>query len=195
MVFVYGRILIFARKQMRAVRQGYKRTTGVNETYQPSPLVDRLRFKTNKNLNSSNINSNLNPNEIITLRIHKGKYSRSPSLPPRPPRPSTINSSNQTRSCPILFLNRLRKLRRTRTWSRFSREHKAAKVLGFVMGVFIACWLPFFVFLVLTGVFHLHIGYYQEILFRLFTWLGYTNSAVSFLSFFLSFSKVKSILI
>ncbi len=185
MVFVYGRILIAARKQMTAVRQGYKRTTGVNEICQPSPLVPRFRFKINKNLNSSsrisNINVtsnlNLNSNEIITLRIHKGKYSRSPSLPPLP---SKSSNSNQSRSFPILFLRRLTKLRRTRTWSRFSREHKAAKVLGFVMGVFIACWLPFFVFLLLTGVFHLHIGNYQQTLFRLFTWLGYTNSAVCF---------------
>jgi len=186
MVFVYVRILIAARKQMIAVRQGYKRTTGVNEICQPSPLVPRFRFRINKNLNSSskisNINNvtsnlNLNSNEIITLRIHKGKYCRSPSLPPLPSKSSNLN---QSRSFPILFLRRLTKLRRTRTWSRFSREHKAAKVLGFVMGVFIACWLPFFVFLVLTGVFHVNTGIYQETLFRLFTWLGYTNSAVCF---------------
>jgi hypothetical protein len=187
MVFVYGRILIAARKQMTAVRQGYKRTTGVNEICQPSPLVPRFRFRINKNINSSstisNINLTQNSNEIITLRIHKGKYCRSPSLPPPPPPPSksSNSNSNQSRSFPILFLRRLRKLRRTRSWSRFSHEHKAAKVLGFVMGVFIACWLPFFVFLLLTGVFHLHIGKYQETLFRLFTWLGYTNSAVSFI--------------
>jgi hypothetical protein len=183
MVFVYGRILIFARKQMEAVRQGYKRTTGVTEICQPSPLVPRFRFRTSKTRRKvPHLNVPSSPNEIITLRIHKGKYSRSPSLP-TPPSKSTRSNSNQTGSFPILFLRRLRKFRSNRSWSRFSREHKATKVLGFVKGVFIACWLPFFVFLVLTGVFHVNTGIYQETLFRLFTWLGYTNSAVTILLF------------
>jgi rhodopsin family 7TM receptor len=182
MVFVYGRILIFARRQMTALRQGYKRTTS-SETYQLSPLVPRFCFRAPKSRSTSttieNINAVPNAPETITLRIHRGKYSRSPSLPPIVPTHSQVNQA----SFPVLFIRRLRKLRRTRTWSRFSSEHKATKVLGIIMGVFIACWLPFFVFLVLTGVFNIHFENLEEQLFRLFTWLGYTNSAVCFYYF------------
>jgi len=61
-----------------------------------------------------------------------------------------------------------------------ARERKAAKTLGIVMGVFCACWVPFFVTNLLYGACR-HVGCvrHADTLFRVFTWLGYINSGMN----------------
>ena len=72
-----------------------------------------------------------------------------------------------------------RRVRRRRL-GRVARERKAAKTLGIVMGVFCACWVPFFVTNLLYGACR-HVGCVQhaDTLFRVFTWLGYINSGMN----------------
>jgi len=69
---------------------------------------------------------------------------------------------------------------RRRRLGRVARERKAAKTLGIVMGVFCACWVPFFVTNLLYGACR-HVGCVQhaDILFRVFAWLGYINSGMN----------------
>lgn len=73
-----------------------------------------------------------------------------------------------------------RRVRRRRRLGRVARERKAAKTLGIVMGVFCACWVPFFVTNLLYGACR-HVGCvrHADTLFRVFTWLGYINSGMN----------------
>lgn len=57
-----------------------------------------------------------------------------------------------------------------------SRERKAARILGLILGAFICCWLPFFLKELLVG---LRLLQPSPLLSDALTWLGYVNSLVN----------------
>ncbi|KAM9572508.1 5-hydroxytryptamine receptor 1B-like [Salvelinus alpinus] len=57
-----------------------------------------------------------------------------------------------------------------------ARERKATKTLGIILGAYIICWLPFFIYTLVVAA--CETCFYPE-LFDFFTWLGYLNSLIN----------------
>jgi len=178
MMFVYWKIYSAAAAQIQSLKVGSKVLTS----------------------NGSHGNR-----EIMTLRIHRGGMARHASddytahtcdrcvasdsealaahnddRTAHSLHTSPQNGAHHGQHRPAKFITkRLRQFALSKKLTKLAREQKAAKTLGIVVGVFIICWLPFFVFNVMQGICGLSCLAYPEILFPVFTWLGYINSGMN----------------
>ncbi|KAM8831469.1 5-hydroxytryptamine receptor 1B-like [Spinachia spinachia] len=57
-----------------------------------------------------------------------------------------------------------------------ARERRATKTLGIILGAYIICWLPFFIYTLLVPACE---SCFHPELFDMFTWLGYLNSLIN----------------
>ncbi|XP_023665941.1 5-hydroxytryptamine receptor 1E [Paramormyrops kingsleyae] len=90
----------------------------------------------------------------------------------------STDSQNSFASDPTLDLDRLHVTLRVPPCEvcSSSRERKAARILGLILGAFVLCWLPFFVKELLVG---LHLLSPSPKVSDALTWLGYVNSLIN----------------
>ncbi|KAK0397010.1 hypothetical protein QR680_001941 [Steinernema hermaphroditum] len=67
---------------------------------------------------------------------------------------------------------------KSRQMMKYVHEQRAARTLSIVVGAFILCWMPFFIFSPIMALCHSCIGN-QEAVFSIITWAGHLNSMLN----------------
>ncbi|XP_033757324.1 dopamine receptor 2-like [Pecten maximus] len=184
MMFVYLRIYLAAAAQIRSLKVGSKVLTSNGSHGNREIMTLRMH--------RGGMNSPRNGHEEHYRRATHEDYSQScdrcmdndsTALTTQDSKlhlPHTHATNGAHHHRPAKFITkRLRQFALSKKLTKLAREQKAAKTLGIVVGVFIICWLPFFVFNVLQGICGMGCLVYPELLFPVFTWLGYINSGMN----------------
>lgn len=192
MCFVYLQIYRAARDQRKSIQSGTKVLTS-SRLFGPSGVMTLRIHRGGMAKQVTHSTQETTPFRKSSDESEEEDSSNNVThTPPPPPSPEPTENGNHHHhhhqhqhqqhhhQRPMKFITkRLRQLALSKKISKLAKEQKAAKTLGIVVGVFIICWLPFFVTNVLIGICNERCVMNREIIMPIFTWLGYINSGVN----------------
>jgi len=135
----------------------------------------RAREKRMEGSNGGSFNAGKQSGEGRMRRLYsklRRKRGSSVNLPPSPTPSLSEEPSMQNAESTTSFTKRNIKTQ----VRKFRMETKAAKTIGIIVGCFVLCWLPFFTIYVIRAA---CVDCIPELLFSVFFWLGYCNSAIN----------------
>lgn len=138
---------------------------------QQAKLIGQIQLHSN---NPDEDTEMLNNKEIKQILIQNGGVGGSSSSNSKMATTTLVDVDKTSRI--LKLIKSLRNLEK-----KSSRDTKAVKTIGIIMGIFILCWLPFFIMYFTMPIIKLYHPKYNPpyLAERLITWVGYINSFIN----------------